>query len=683
MNNTKKTEHVMMRALNWLIPLAIAVVAGWIAYMFGARFAFQNSWIFALCGLGCQVLLYVLALALRARINKQVQNVKIRQQRDLLVRQKQQVEQDERYASNELRKRVVCVIAWQGLLLILPVATCFFAGGADDTLWICAPCSLVSVYVLWSVISYMLISKNQRPPLPGVLAKDRFASHYCVLHEVFADEKIAPVFCLNPNTSVSVARINERVEVSIDPYVGAWLNESELKQVLLHERAHVLLDDRGPFHFTERVLERYDLPSAKCAALIPANALFEMPIMYLYKCYATMRVVASEAKEKRADRYAKEHGEAGNLAAALVKLHILDIYLKRELINDPLFFETETIQSDFYERSFDRFEQLYPKRAAFWNELIRKELPKLVSSHPSLPQRLQELNNPEYEINFSDPDPAFQAEKRELLQFYNELVVERIGEQYADLRKENYIKPKQVVADYIGDRTGGKRFTALELRPVIEAANKLEDTDFVIELCDAAIAASNSESEAAYALCMKGVKLMNRYDPEGATLMHRAAVANPNYLETANEEIGSFYLMMGMRKEMEEYRNYIVDLAQKKLDERVDEANVLRPNDRLSGVPILSEDALENQLQFIKDVCANALHSVYRVTKRLSDSLSCTVYIIRFERQTDNDERDRCMERVFEFLDGLDEQYALFDYDYAEEQKVPLNRIQGALIWKR
>ena len=51
--------------------------------------------------------------------------------------------------------------------------------------------------------------------------------------------------------------------------------------------------------------------------------------------------------------------------------------------------------------------------------------------------------------------------------------------------------------------------------------------------------------------------------------------------------------------------------------------------------------------------------------------------------ETDDDERDRCMERIFEFLDGLDEQYALFGYDYAEEQKVPLNRIQGALIWKR
>ena len=88
-------------------------------------------------------------------------------------------------------------------------------------------------------------------------------------------------------------------------------------------------------------------------------------------------------------------------------------------------------------------------------------------------------------------------------------------------------------------------------------------------------------------------------------------------------------------------------------------------------------------LGFVAAFCGDTLLALYRVTKRLSATLSATVYLVRFEKDTDDEARDCCMNRIFEYLDGRDAQYALFDYEYAEGRKVRLDRIKGALIYQK
>ena len=364
-----------------------------------------------------------------------------------------------------------------------------------------------------------------------------------------------------------------------------------------------------------------------------------------------------------------------------MKTNLIAHYLRYEYEAVP-YYETEEIPKTYVTNMFRMFRTVCEELLDFWIDLFRKELPGQIDTHPTLTQRLHALNDPSYTIVFDDPDPDYAKEQEEILRFNDEAETNENEESYAETRRERYLEPKERVEKYLSDVENGQTYTALELRPIIDDCLMLKNESLAKEICDRAIAASENDHEAAYAYYIKGLYLLHCYDPEGVAYVRKAAETNQNYLESASEEIGQFYRMMGMEEELRDYRRYILELAQKKIDDRVDDADSLNSSDRLTAVPTLPESELLAEQAFILEACGKNIQALYRVSKQLSASLSSTVYIVRFRTETDPKTRDVCMERIFQYLDGLDGQYSLFDYEYAEEQKVHLARIKGALIWQ-
>lgn len=683
-NTQKKAQH-SIRIFAWLVPLAVAIVIGNLLFRLGMRFIPGLNPVYAWISLGVQLLLYAVSAITVFRRWHKYNNVRLKDMRDRLLQKKKRVDRGEKGLNSTLALSVIGCFVWIFLCIAAAVATLFFSGADETNLIVCIPCTLISVFTLWG-ISATLISfaqPNKTDVVTDILPRERFPLMYQTLDEVFSDEKQMPLLSLFLIDNVAVRRSRGRVVVGVGAMAGAFMNREELKQVLLHEKAHIIYDRKLTVRISNGILKRFHEPSKKSVVLKPTDVLFLAPLSVLSQLLIEFQQISSEKQELLADRFAMQNGKTSESAAALVKMQMLGLYLKREATHRVLFYETEEIQKDFITREFETFRNLCPKRQQYWSELLMKQLPALINSHPTLPQRLHQLNDPKYEITFGDPDPKYCEEQKEFLRFNDELLVEQNEESFGERRLREYLQPMEQLERYLAEADSGITHSPLQLRPVIEACLKLEREDLAILVCEQAIDASESESEAAYANYIKGRLLLNRYDPDGIAFIKRAAEANPNFVEPANNEIGDFCLMMGMQKELEDYRQYIIELAQKKIDDRVNDADSLSTKDKLSGEPVLPEDELQRELAFIKETCGEHLYSLHRITKQLSASLSSTVYIVRFVEGTDDETRDRCMERIFEYLDGLDAQYSLFDYEYAAAQKIRLDRIKGALIYQK
>ena len=673
------------RILAALVPFAVAVIIGRFVFYFGERWFAGHSSLYAWIALGCQLLLYAVSTAAFLAYKHRAKNVRLAELRDRLLKKKAQADQGDARASAALMLCTVGFFLWMTVCFALPIVTLLFAGANEQNLWVCIPGTIVSVFTLSGVLA-ALFSFGLKPPsetIPDILPRERFPLLYQTLDEVFADEPQKPVLCLYQLDNVAVTRQDGKVVVGLGSYTGAFLNREELRQILLHEKAHIVQGEKTYVRLANGIIKRFREPSQKCIVWKPVDIVLYTLLAPMSNRLSDYLFTSAERQERAADAYAIRNGKASESAAALVKIRILSLFLSREAKANPLFYETEEVQTDFYQRGFADFRKACPKRLAFWQSLLTRELPQLIGSHPTLPQRLQALGNPAYSIAFDDPDPAYCAEQGELLRLEDENTEQCNAEGYAERRKYQYLEPKALIEQTQAEEQNGVIHTALQLRPVIEACMILLNEELALHYCEKALSASENESEAAYANYVKGRILLDRYDPNGIELIRRAAAANDNYLENAGEQITSFCRLMGLEEALRENRKYLLELAQKKVDDRVSDADDLNPNDTLSGVPVLSEQALREELTFIQTVCGEHLQELYRVTKRLSASLSATVYIVRFEKDTKEDVRDRCMQRIFEYLDGRDAQYSLFDYEYAEQRKVRLNKIKGALIYRK
>ena len=671
------------RILGWLWPLAFAIVAGYFMFRLGMRCIPGLSAVYAWTALGCLVLVYIVSAVAVFRAKRKTESIRLKEYRERMLEQKARTDRGE----NGLYARLVGSVAFLYIRIaacvILSLLTIFFAGANEQDWVVCAPCTVIPVFTLWGILSTLLSFTLKEPdePIRDILPRERFPKMYETLDEVFPDEKQPPLMNLYALDNIGVGRTHGRIVVGVGALIGAFLCREEFKQVLLHEKAHILYDDKPTVRVLNKIFRQFREPSFKCILLKPVDVLFLAPLAYAAQCLSEYRYISSERQEKQADLYSVQNGKNAESAAALVKTNLVAHYLRYEYEAVP-YYEPEEIPKTYVKNMFRSFRTVCVERLDFWIDLFRKELPGQIDTHPTLTQRLHALNDPSYTIVFDDPDPDYAKEQEEILRFNDEAEMNENEESYAETRRERYLEPKERVEKYLSGIENGQTYTALELRPIIDDCLTLKNESLAKEICDRAIAASENDHEAAYAYYIKGLYLLHRYDPEGVAYVRKAAETNQNYLESASEEIGQFYRMMGMEEELRDYRRYILELAQKKIDDRVDDADSLNPSDRLTAVPTLPESELLEEQAFILDACGENIQALYRVSKKLSASLSSTVYIVRFRTETDPKTCNACMERIFQYLDGLDGQYSLFDYEYAEEQKVRLDRIKGALIWQ-
>ena len=537
---------------------------------------------------------------------------------------------------------------------------------------------LIGMYLIFGLINKLMFFSG-RPSEPSPVTRDRFPKLYKIIDEVFGAVGISGVELeASGSASVAVSQVGDRVNVEIGAISAALLKKEELRQVLIHERAHVLNGDTKLSLSAYRLISRITSMSLEPLTVI-SDLLIRYPATRITAAYKLYLAATSRLVEVRADEYTQRHGVGLEYINATAKVKMFNLFSKHE--HEDLFYENEKPPQHYYADRAEAFLKALPMREAFWRSVIERELPARVASHPTFRQRWENMGSPEYALDFSDPDEGYIAEINDYVALCDSLLYESISRQYTDLRGENYLKPLQVIEEYNALQKQGKSVPLRELRPVIDAYEDLSRYDDMMALCDYVISNAEHKFEAINARFKKGMRLLQLYDEAGIKELYTAIEANSNYVDDGYDAIGSFCLEMGLEKELEEYRRRSLETSKNYWI--IEGISQLNAKDKLSFDDRLTEERRKRDTDFIKNTCGEILEVVYQVKKEIKNGHFVSVFIVGFDKRADETEIDNCMQKIFRYLDTVPEdwQYSLFRLDDSIEKHV--KGIPGGKVYER
>ena len=537
---------------------------------------------------------------------------------------------------------------------------------------------LIGMYLICGLANKFLFFSG-KPSESSPVKSDRFPKLYNIIDEVFGAVGISGVeLRASGSASVAVSQDGGRVSVEIGAISAALLKKEELKQVLIHERAHVLHGDTKLSLSAYRLISRITSMSSDPITAI-SDLLIRYPATRITDAYNLYLAATSRLVEFKADEYTQRHGAGFEYINATAKVRMFNLFSRHEY--DDLFYENEKPPKHYYTDRVKAFLKTLPTREVFWREVIERELPARVASHPTFRQRWECMGSPEYTLDFSDPDEGYIAEINDYVSLCDGLFYESISGRYPGLREENYLKPLGVIEEYNSLQKQGASIPLRELRPVIDAYGELSRCEEMMTLCDYVISNAKHKYEAAHAHFKRGMRLLQLYDKAGIEELCNAIDINSNYIGKGYDAIGDFCLEMGLEEELAEYRRRALEAAQNQWF--VEGESQLNAKDRLSFDDRLNEQWRERDTEFIKKTCGDILEAVYQVKKEIRKGYFVSVFIIGFDKRADESEIDKCMQKIFRYLDTVPEgwDYSLFRLDDSIERHV--KRIQGSKVYEK
>lgn len=162
--------------------------------------------------------------------------------------------------------------------------------------------------------------------------------------------------------------------------------------------------------------------------------------------------------------------------------------------------------------------------------------------------------------------------------------------------------------------------------------------------------------------------------------LYTAIAGNSNFIEEAMDQIGSFCCLMGLEKELEEYRGKALELAQRQKDE-FSGLDMLTRRDNLSQEH-LPEGMLEGILAYIGSISQDSIEKIFLVRKTITDQFFTSAFVIRFRPETPEDTKREVLHKIFRYLDtSTDWQFSLFDE--AEIPKGTVERVEDSCVFER
>lgn len=472
--------------------------------------------------------------------------------------------------------------------------------------------------------------------------------------------------------NAGIARIGQVYSLQIGAELLYILNQEELEQILLHEFAHMT----DPYIQKQAAFPRYE-------ASLESNSFFGVPIgswlmawpraVYYFEKQFYLASVSPLA-EKYADRTVKEHGDLPAFASALAKVAMSELFLTEfnRLMPEP-YYRPETPRSDTCTAVCRALASAIESRGAAWMDMLRRELPPLVASHPIFRQRLEAIGIAELPIQItlpSESSPYRDDCLRAIAHIDEQILGMYSGEnesRYREERKENYLNPLAVIEAW---ENSAKNDSSETLYPVIDAYLTLNRFDEAEALCDAVIQNTENLHAAPYAMYVKGRCLLDRYNPEGIELIYRAIELNHSFMDQGLDAVGSFCTRAGLQRELEEYRKKAVELQQKNMD-IYSKAAEISIHDRLSYEQF-PDDRLPEMLAFITKIGKGRIRCVFLIRKTITPDYFTSVFLIGFVSETEESEKEKIMEKIAYYLDThLDGwQYSLFELEKSMEKKL-------------
>lgn len=660
--------------------LAILIMLGGVA-LGSAYPVYQTAALIAfLTALSLGILFLAIHTVFAKILFKKLNNTKIAEGQSYLLKHREQAEGSAKTLLKRLKALRLSANVYTAFLIPIAV-TLALSGGMLCTVF--SPLTICGVLAS----TLLLLAVGARLPRKVSLSLDEDAltvsrEDYPILFSLIdrakttLDVKKETVVLLAPDANASIISDKKRVYLKLGIILLHLLSENELYPILLHEFSHITDKHNRRFrekdHYTRLSASPYN--DGRADRLSSFFLLFDLPYVLYYTIY---QYASAILEENDADRAMIEYAEASYAASALIKLEYDNYYrFESNAIDDTPLYAAETPIPDFIKSYLNKLKAAMPTRKDDWNKMIASEILANNATHPTLNMRLCAFGIDEIEAIFEESSPAYQAELDRMLSTVDKKILDTQSEGYDDTRKKRYLDP---LADVTAWENAGRPILAETYADTVEALEMLCRYQDAETLCDKAIEAL-PEASSHQAYFTKGCYLLYRYDEKGLDYLYRAIEANHNYLDDGLSLIGLFCCITGREKELADYRQRAVALAQKNKDED-DRANYLERGDNLSRDTM--PDEMRNEIvNFILSVGENIVENIYLVRKTISDSFFTSAFIIHFYGGTD-ETRDEIMHKIFRYLDSYPVEWQFSLFDYFDVTAVKLDRIEGSLIWSK
>lgn len=596
--------------------------------------------------------------------------------RQYMLTKKGKADQDTVTIAKRLRrvKWLIWIFVWAELILLAGCVFCFGTVG----MWM----SVLVGYWLFSAVYQKCFAMAQKPDFSEYASPDDYPELYRLAQsaaDTVGVEGQLHIFILN-DCNAGIRRFKKDVSLQLGSQLLSVLRPEELFQILLHEFAH-LVGGSVVARFEDSRTYRFLM--AECSGFEGKlfEKMLELPgVVAIFEC-ETCRFACSEQAEKRADEMILEKGNPSAASAALCKTAMGELFDGE--ISDFLpesFYAPELPRTDVNTRICDVYRRAIEVRKDFWMELLKKELPRQMGSHPIFRQRYEALGSPAFTLTFPDENTAYWQDVRRAIGYVDSETVKNLEKDYEQKRRENYLEPLELVERY---EASDGHLTAPEIPPLLRAYRDLVRFEDQEKLCDRLLSDEKlSEYETVAALYCKGSNLLARYDEAGIEMVYRAIELNHNYIEVGLETIGNFCHWMGLEKEIEVYRARALEMLQEKRDV-FDQTCELSPSDKLVREDFDGDGRLPAMLDYMVEAGEGKLLEIFLVRKVVSDDYFASAFVLRLDYGLTDEEAGAIYDKIFHYLDNypLDWNYALFTYNRQTEKAVM--KVEGSCIYKR
>lgn len=562
--------------------------------------------------------------------------------------------------------------AYTAFILLVAVATAFLVGvGGKYGL------AIFPVYLFYGFFG-RLLPRLQKPDFSDYTKPEDYPTLHAIADraaEALGEKGEIRIY-LTADCNAGIAKIGKVYSLQIGVQLLSILSEEELYQVLLHEFAH-LTKESNPADKETRLVnfitERDDSPMSSYL-----NLLFLLPDTVYVLEYVVYRMTSSAVIETLADRAIVKQGNPQVAASSLAKIAFYSLF-ERELddfIEDHIF-APETPRRDAITIKINAFRKALEKRESFWRRILANEIQPRSASHPILRTRLENLGVSEYTVTLPNDTGIYREECDKAIAHIDKLIFESFSEDYEKKRENEYLRPLRIVEEWQQRETP---LAAEDSRNVIDALRALGRNEELEALCDEIIQNTENVFATPHALMAKGVCLLKRYDKEGIDYIYRAMEINHNYVEGGLEQIGEFCCLMGLEKELEEYREKAVELQQENNDSFSKSAN-LTARDHLVA-DTMPREMLDSILAYIRSIDhEDDVDTVFLVRKIVNDHYFTSVFVVNFKIGTEPETIDTIMDALFNHLDTRPEDwhFSLFLYDSVTAPAV--NKVKNSCVY--
>lgn len=573
---------------------------------------------------------------------KRTLDVDITRREELYLAKKEEISASPAAAAAKLaRLGRLCRCCYAAYTAVALGAAFFSAKSAAASI----PVAVISVFVLSAVFSRIIppfFPKNKKMQLrrrdyPEIFALARRAAAAAGCRRRFD-------IGMQTDCGTSVTACG-RITLQLGAPLLNLLHRDELYQVLLHEFSRL----------------SYNLLAKSCQTLFImldnagsglSSLLFCGPETEFMLEFELFRKCSSDLLEENAAVQGAPSDSADNTqngrAAAAAALTKISFYAHFEqelcLLMPKSEFADENPPRSYLRSRLELFLKVLPSRREFWEGLDKNEIQPR-NAQPILRRRIEMLGNPVLDISFPSGSDAYTAQCRRALNTCDNTVYEMLLNDYQAMRSESYLEPLKKITDW---ENNGCPLSHETVKGIISSLVALDRFDQAIAVCDRTLSDPALTGASAYALFIKGSILLKRYDPSGITLLYDAIEKDPECTPEALELIGTFCCQCGLEAELAHYRQVSAALLREK--EELDLTQTLDASDELVPSP-LPKELLDDILAYMLKAGNGRIESVCLVRKVISRDIFCDAFVLRFDRHTGQQAKEKAMNAIFEYLD--------------------------------